>query len=856
MSNPYFVFTPRFIPGTKVRAAAVNTQYDRIEDAFDLLPADGDALTTGKPTVGIESGSSNAYVVTMPNTRIVNAEGDEVVFKATHQNSGASTLQVDSIASVPLVRYNGDALSAGDILVGTYYVARYNQTAITFEIIAPTQATVVGSITYVTPTGLVKLAASAGSATSLIRSDADIALDQSIVPTWTGAHTFNAPVTFNSTVSGAVFSSAATFADGTALLPGIAFTLDTNTGIYRVGADDLGITTGGTLRWDVSTTAITSTLQQLGAAGLVGTPTYSFSGDPNTGIYSAGADILGMAVGGVLNFFVSSTLTVSIVPFRGPVGAVGAPTFTFSGDTDTGIYRIGADDVGIATAGTLRFDVSTTTVTSTLPLAGPVGAVGTPTFTFAGDLDTGIYHNGANTFNIAVGGAPGLQIDATGNYSYFANYAINNGTVGAPQYSWNADPDTGIYRIGADNIGVALAGSSYLNISTSTLQYNGTAILTGATGTGTGGNYRSVDDGGTSRWLAGILGSAAERNYYIYELSAGVAALTVLSSNRQLLAQNGAVATPIWSFVNDQNTGIYSYAADAIGFAAGGSLVFYMGSTAIQFEQQLQADFTSSAGTPAFSFGNDTNTGIYRVGADDLGITTGGTLRFDISTTAVTSTLPIRPNDGTGSLPSHAFASDASSGMSLQSGTALLLSYLGSSYMSITTGAVAMSSSAQFQAFAGSAGTPGISFNADTDTGFYRDTANQIAIALGGSTAGQIAQGSFTGTLTGYAAGPTGTVNWQRIGNMVFMYLTAQISGTSNATSMTMTGVPAAIQPAGNYCAGANRWIDNTASILGTAQISGGTITFATGVTCNVSGFTASGTKGLAAGFLCAYSIA
>jgi len=45
--------------------------------------------------------------------------------------------------------------------------------------------------------------------------------------------------------SGATIIGASTFSDGTVGAPGIAFTLDTNTGIYRSGGDTLNITAGG-----------------------------------------------------------------------------------------------------------------------------------------------------------------------------------------------------------------------------------------------------------------------------------------------------------------------------------------------------------------------------------------------------------------------------------------------------------------------------------------------------------------------------------------------------------------------------------------------------------------------------------
>jgi hypothetical protein len=57
--------------------------------------------------------------------------------------------------------------------------------------------------------------------------------------------------------------------------------------------------------------------------------------------------------------------------------------------------------------------------------------------------------------------------------------------------------------------------------------------------------------------------------------------------------------------------------------------------------------------------------------------------------------------------------------------------------------------------------------------------------------------GSFTGTLTGCTTSPTGTITWDRNGNLVTLYIPS-ISGTSNATTCTVTGLPAAITPVTN----------------------------------------------------------
>lgn len=74
-----------------------------------------------------------------------------------------------------------------------------------------------------------------------------------------------------------------------------------------------------------------------------------------------------------------------------PAGSAAAPSFSFDGDPNSGVYSAGADQVAITTGGTARLTTSTTAVTSTLPIAYPLGAVGTPSITFTGNTNTGIY---------------------------------------------------------------------------------------------------------------------------------------------------------------------------------------------------------------------------------------------------------------------------------------------------------------------------------------------------------------------------------------------------------------------------------------------------------------------------------
>jgi hypothetical protein len=59
-----------------------------------------------------------------------------------------------------------------------------------------------------------------------------------------------------------------------------------------------------------------------------------------------------------------------------------------------------------------------------------------------------------------------------------------NGTVLLPYYSYTSDPNSGMYRIGADNIGWSVNGVKGLDLSTSGLAVTGTLAATAITGSG------------------------------------------------------------------------------------------------------------------------------------------------------------------------------------------------------------------------------------------------------------------------------------------------------------------------------------------------------------------------------------
>lgn len=150
---------------------------------------------------------------------------------------------------------------------------------------------------------------------------------------------------------------------GTALLPAYSFTGDSNTGIYRVGADQLGITTNGTLRFDIGTTAITSTLPIYNSSGTEGAPSYTFSTDPDTGLYLIGNNNLGISTAGTIKLEFSNTFIIASLPFYVSDGSATSPTISFTTDSNTGFYKISNDSIGITTGGALRMSIASALTT-------------------------------------------------------------------------------------------------------------------------------------------------------------------------------------------------------------------------------------------------------------------------------------------------------------------------------------------------------------------------------------------------------------------------------------------------------------------------------------------------------------
>jgi len=255
-----------------------------------------------------------------------------------------------------------------------------------------------------------------------------------------------------------------------------------------------------------------------GSLGSVSSPTYSFTGDTNTGMYSPGSDQLGFTVGGNERLGIANNKVTGIAFQTSGTNNAAAPDYSFTADADTGIYKAAANQIGFSAGGSEKFRIAD---------SGQLG-IGGANYGTAGEVLTSAGASSPPTWSAAGGGSSafspelvGVTLDSDGvGYSAFdilslAPYGCsryNTGVVDTKQYYYpfiapkSGDIDEivvnftagasgatnvyyGFYR---DNSGVP---STVLGYATANGQTTGVQSITSFTGTVT--LVR-----GTQYWLA------------------------------------------------------------------------------------------------------------------------------------------------------------------------------------------------------------------------------------------------------------------------------------------------------------------------------------------------------------------
>src|SRR5512139_886097 len=251
-------------------------------------------------------------------------------------------------------------------------------------------------------------------------------------------------------------------------------------------------------------------------------------------------------------------------------GSVGAPSCAFSADTDTGLYRIGANDIGIAAGGVKVTDISTTTfaitdaltvsgaatLSSSLTVAGNALFSGTGTITGATSLSSNVSVAGSATVTgtLGVTGAATLSSSlAVTNASLFSSgvtiaggatlqssLAVTGPTLLAALTATSATLSSSLNVSGATQVAALTASgkvtaSSSMEVSNATLLSSALTVAGGATLSSTLHVAGAVSVGGAATVTGALSGASVTGSMVATQADqeTGTSTTIVVSPGRQ-----------------------------------------------------------------------------------------------------------------------------------------------------------------------------------------------------------------------------------------------------------------------------------------------------------------------------------
>ncbi len=276
------------------------------------------------------------------------------------------------------------------------------------------------------------------------------------------------------------------------------------------------------------------------------------------------------------------------------------------------------------------------------PIEADSGSSGAPSYSFSADTDTGIYLSGASNMGIAAGGQNYLFIGSLGSVQFNKKALFNAATAAAPN-GFATDTNTGFFQPSADTIGFSTAGTERLRFGS-----NG-EILVGGTAAGTSGQVlTSGGSGAAVSWttVSGGSGSPGGSDSQIQYNNGGsfggssVMTFDDTASAEQVLF-SGSSSNPLVKIVqtggghafevHDAATDTSIFSISETGAVSIKTATPQAGGLTVNDDMYVGTIKNSSGGSqtnPRYTFNSDTNTGMFSPSADNLAFTTAGTERI------------------------------------------------------------------------------------------------------------------------------------------------------------------------------------------------------------------------------------
>ncbi len=490
------------------------------------------------------------------------------------------------------------------------------------------------------------------------------------------------------------------------------------------------------------------------------TPSYSFINSTGLGLYRFGADTLGIATGGVQSLLVRAQTSGNS---RRVTLTAGSPGAADSAQLSIGLWRAGSGVVA------LRINESQQL------LANGQSNASRPPFAFIGDSTNGFGNlNGAGTTSWYSGGAERIRMTTTQLLS------VTNGTAAAPSIGWSSSTGTGLYRFGADTIGFATGGTASLRMlggaNVKLLGGAGDMTIRSGTQAGSALTIQLTNSGGSE--ISAFKMEPSASGSQLYPFAAGAANAPVFSSagksSGMYFPGNSGDTTALSTANTSQlrlvgNKWIGGDASLTVLAGIGNSRTMTLQTTTsagtakntVVLGADTSATFLGSvragngtASLPALSFSALSSTGFYNAGGV-MTLSVSGTARTQFNAGSINpfstggqslgtsaerwSTAYVNQYEAgssTAAAPAYTFTTGTGYGMFWLGGTTLGFSASGRQALALTD--------SQAQAQKGRVGKPSYSFSAATATGFYSN-GDTIMVGTAGANRLKIADLAATG---------------------------------------------------------------------------------------------------------------
>ncbi len=299
------------------------------------------------------------------------------------------------------------------------------------------------------------------------------------------------------------------------------------------------------------------------------------------------------------------------------------------------------------------FDTGAVTIAGTVSLTGPIligdGTVNNPAYSFSLDTDTGLYRDSANSLSITTNATRRWSVDSGGALtSYNSSLILNSdGTAAVPSYSFGSDSNTGLYRIGADNIGISTSGTKQWEITSS-----GNMRLQQRMYAASAGYYFNIGGGAEDqngmRWTGSNINFSLAANdsmslgNSVVTISPFASPITTFNSSGASLATGrfraptiGVGVEPLATFHNSGSTLLGMTTASNPGSIATATVDSFSGTvvtTSAAISVSVSAPTDTTSGRFFTVMHNDTSTGTLSVNGQSVGVGKGVPFMWDGTT--------------------------------------------------------------------------------------------------------------------------------------------------------------------------------------------------------------------------------